>query len=79
MSSIVDSELVGIYEREVEGLALATSKYSSILGSSEIDAIVRTFRLAIEHSGDKVTAQMLFDIINDDSKVMNDLKGDERQ
>ena len=76
MSSTVESELVEIYEREVEELALATGKYSSILGSDEIDAIVRTFRLAIEHSGDKVTAQMLFDMINDEPKVMEDLKGD---
>ena len=76
MSSTIESELVEIYEREVEELALATSKYSSILGSSEIDAIVRTFRLAIEHSGDKVTAQMVFDMINDDPKVMNNLKGE---
>ena len=76
MSSTIESELVEIYEREVEELALATSKYSSILGSAEIDAIVRTFRLAIEHSGDKVTAQMLFDMIHDDSKEMEGLKAD---
>jgi len=74
MSSIVESELVEIYEREVEELALTTSKYSAILGPLEIAATVRTFRLAIEHSGDKITAQMLFDMIHDDSNDLESLK-----
>ena len=76
MSSTVESELVEIYEREVEELALTTRKYSSILGSSELATTIRTFRLAIEHSSDKITAQMLFDMIHDDSKEMAGLTAD---
>lgn len=65
MASTLENELVEIYEQEVEKLALSESKYQSVLGSSEIAAVVRAFRFALEHSVDKVTAQMLYDMIDD--------------
>jgi hypothetical protein len=67
MSSTLDNELVEIYEREVEKLVEAESKYHSILGASEVSAIVRAFGFALEHGVDKVTVQMLYDVIDDRS------------
>lgn len=68
MPSTFENELIEIYEREVEELALTKSKYNSILGASDVSAIVSAFRLALEHGVDKVTAQMLYDMVNDESR-----------
>jgi hypothetical protein len=71
MSSTPEKELIEIYKREVEELALTESKYSQTIGTSEIVVIVDAFRLAIEHGLDKVNAQMLYDMLNGDSKAPN--------
>lgn len=76
MPAKLENELVEIYSKEVEALAMTTSKYTSILGAAEIDAIVHAFRLAIEHSGEKITAQMLFDMIHDNTELKLDSNGD---
>ena len=55
-----------IYEREVEKLIESESKYQSILGS-EVSAVVQAFRFALEHGVDKLTVQMLYDMIDDSS------------
>ena len=67
MPSTLENDLVEIYEQEVEKLLEAESKYHSILGASEISAIVRAFGFALEHGTDKVTVQMLYDMIDDSS------------
>jgi hypothetical protein len=69
MSSTLENELIEIYKREVEELALKENKYNQTIGTSEIVAIVDAFRLAIEHGVDKVNAQMLFDMFNNNSKT----------
>ena len=67
MSSTLENELGEIYEREVERLIEAERKYHSALGAAEVSAVVRAFRFALEHGPDKVTVQMLYDMIDDSS------------
>ena len=67
MPSTLENELGEIYEREVEKLIESESKYRSALGASEVSAVVQAFRFALEHGPDKVTVQMLYDMINDSS------------
>ena len=67
MPSTLENEPVGIYEREVEKLVLTESKYRSMLGPAEIAAVVRAFGFALEHGLDKVTVQMLYDMIDETS------------
>ena len=69
MSSTLEKELIEIYKREVEELAFTEDKYNRTIGASEIAAIVDAFRLAIENSVDKVNAQMLFDMLNNNSTI----------
>lgn len=69
MPSTLENELVEVYQREVEKLVETESKYRSILGTSEISAVVQAFRFALEHGVDKVTVQMLYDMIDDRSGV----------
>ena len=69
MSSTLEKELIEIYKREVEELAFTEDKYNRTIGASEIAAIVDVFRLAIENGVDKVNAQMLFDMLNNNSKT----------
>ena len=61
------NELGEIYEREVEKLIESESKYQSILGASEVSAVVQAFHFALEHGVDKLTVQMLYDMIDDSS------------
>jgi hypothetical protein len=65
MTSALEDELVEAYEREVQKLVSTERKYRAVLGGAEIDTIVRAFRFTFEHGVDKVTAQMLYDMIND--------------
>ena len=65
MSSTLENELGEIYEQEVEKLIGPESKYHSVLGASEVAAVIQAFRFALEHGVDKVTVQMLYDMIND--------------
>ena len=67
MPSTLENELGEIYEQEVEKLIESESKYHSVLGSTEIAAVVKAFRFALEHGPDKVTVQMLYDMIDDRS------------
>ncbi len=67
MPSTLENELGEIYEREVEKLIESESKYQSILGASEVSAVVQAFRFALEHGVDKLTVQMLYDMIDDSS------------
>ncbi|RKU08959.1 hypothetical protein C6502_14060 [Candidatus Poribacteria bacterium] len=67
MPSTLENELGEIYEREVEKLIESESKYHSALGAAEVSAVVRAFRFALEHGPDKVTVQMLYDMIDDSS------------
>jgi hypothetical protein len=67
MASTFENELVEIYEREIDKLVSTESKYHSILGASEVSAVVRAFRFALEHGVEKVTVQMLYDMIDDRS------------
>ncbi len=67
MPSTLENELGEIYEREVKKLIESQSKYHSTLGASEVSAVVRAFRFALEHGIDKVTVQMLYDMIDDSS------------
>ena len=69
MPSTLENELVEVYQREVEKLVETESKYRSILGTSEISAVVQAFRFALDHGVDKVTVQMLYDMIDDRSGV----------
>ena len=69
MPSTLENELVEVYQREVEKLVETESKYRSILGTSEISAAVQVFRFALDHGVDKVTVQMLYDMIDDRSGV----------
>lgn len=69
MSSTLEKELIEIYKREVEELAFTEDKYNRTIGASEIAAIADAFRLAIENGVDKVNAQMLFDMLNNNSKI----------
>ena len=63
MPSTVETELVQVFQREVEELSQSTDKYSS-LESADINAIFRVFNLAIDRDGDGVTAQKLFEAIS---------------
>lgn len=65
MTSALEEELVEAYEREVERLISTQRKYSAVLGGADVAALVRTFRFTFEHGIEKVTAQMLYDMIND--------------
>mgnify|MGYP001578549605 CR=1 FL=1 len=67
MASTFENELVEIYEQEIDKLVSTESKYASILGASEVFAVVRAFRFALEHGVEKVTVQMLYDMIDDRS------------
>ena len=67
MSSTLENELGEIYEREVERLSESESKYHSTLGAAEVSAVVQAFRFALEHGPDKVTVQMLYDMIDGSS------------
>ena len=67
MPFTVENELVEIYEQELDKLVSTESKYHSILGASEVSAVVRAFRFALEHGVEKVTVQMLYDMIDDTS------------
>ena len=67
MSSTLENELGEIYEREIEKLIEVESKYRSALGAADVAAIVQAFQFALEHGVDKVTVQMLYDMINDSS------------
>lgn len=68
MPSTLEHELVEIYEQEVEKLVETEDKYRSILGVSEISAVVQAFRFTLEHGVDKVNVQMLYDMIDDRSE-----------
>ena len=67
MPSTLENELVEIYEGEIEKLIESESKYHSGLGTSEVSAVVQAFRFALEHGPDKVTVQMLYDMIDGSS------------
>ena len=67
MPSTLENELGEIYEREVEKLIEFESKYHAALGASEVSAVIQAFRFALEHGPDKVTVQMLYDMIDDSS------------
>ena len=67
MPSTLENELGEIYEQEVEKLIESESKYHSVLGAAEVAAVVQAFRFALEHGPDKVTVQMLYDMIDDSS------------
>ena len=67
MASTLENELGEIYEREVESLSESESKYHSTLGAAEVSAVVQAFRFALEHGPDKVTVQMLYDMIDGSS------------
>jgi hypothetical protein len=67
MPSTLEKELIDIYEREIETLSMTKSKYSAVIGQSDIASIAHTFSVAIEHGTSKVTAQMLYDMIHDES------------
>ena len=67
MPSTLENELGEIYEREVEKLIESESKYHSVLGTTEVSAVVQAFRFAIEHGVNNVTVQMLYDMIADSS------------
>ena len=67
MSFTLENELGEIYEREVEKLIESESKYHSVLGTSEVSAVVQAFRFALEHGVNKVTVQMLYDTIDGSS------------
>ncbi|MDE0042234.1 MAG: hypothetical protein OXT74_09375 [Candidatus Poribacteria bacterium] len=60
---MVETELVQVFQREVEELSQSTNKYSS-LEFADINAIFRVFNLAIDRDGDGVTAQQLFEAIS---------------
>ena len=63
MPSTVETELVKIFRREVEGLSQLTNKYG-FLEPADINAILRAFRLAIDRDADGVSAQRLLEAIN---------------
>ena len=65
MTYTLENELVTLYEQEIDKLLSTESKYHSILGASEVSAVVRAFRFALEHGVEKVTVQMLYDMIDD--------------
>lgn len=65
MISAIEDELVEAYEREVEKLVSKQRKYRDVLGGADVAAVVRAFRFTFEHGIEKVTAQMLYDMIND--------------
>ena len=65
MTSALEDELVETFEREVESLISTERKYRAVLGGFEIAAVVRAFRFTFEHGIEKVTAQMLYDMIDD--------------
>lgn len=67
MPSALENEFGQIYEQEVEKLIESESKYHSVLGAAEVSAVVHAFRFALEHGVDKVTVQMLYDLIDDSS------------
>ena len=67
MPSTLDSELVDTYEREVQKLVETESKYQSDIGMPEISVIVQMFRFALEHGVDKVSVQMLYDMVDSGS------------
>lgn len=67
MSSTFENELGEIYEREVEKLIESEGKYHSVLGAAEVSAVVQAFRFVLEHGPDKVTVQMLYDMIDGSS------------
>ena len=67
MPSTLENELGEIYEQEVQKLIESESKYRSALGAAEGSAVVQAFRFALEHGPDKVTVQMLYDMIDDSS------------
>ena len=64
MPSTLENELGEIYEREVEKLIESETKYHSVLGAAEVSVVVEAFRFALEHGVDKVTVQMLYDMID---------------
>ena len=63
MPSTIDTELVEVFRREVEELSQSSDKYSS-LEPADINAILRTFNLAINQDEDGVSAQRLLEAIN---------------
>ena len=63
MPSTVKTELVEVFQREVEELSQSADKYST-LEPTDINAILRTFSLAIDREGDGVTAQRLLEAIS---------------
>ena len=65
MTSALEDELVVAYEREVKKLISTQRKYRDALGGAEVAELVRAFQFTFEHGIEKVTAQMLFDMIND--------------
>ena len=65
MASALEDELVVAYEREVQNLISTQRKYRDVLGGTEVATLVRAFQFTFEHGIEKVTAQMLYDIIND--------------
>ena len=65
MTFAIGNELVEAYEREVQELVSTERKYRTVLGGSEVNTVVRAFRFTFEHGVDKVTAQMLYDMIDD--------------
>ncbi len=67
MPSTLENELIEIYEREVEKLIESESRYQSDLGAAEVSTVVQAFRFMLENGPDKVTVQMLYDMINDSS------------
>ena len=67
MLSTLENELGEVYEQEVEKLIESQSKYHAVLGAAEVSAIVQAFRFVLEHGADKVTVQMLYDMIDDSS------------
>ena len=65
MVGTLEAELTEIYEREVERLVETEVKYQSAIGVSEISSVVKAFRFALEHGVEKVSAQMLYDMVAD--------------
>lgn len=64
MDTILDKETRDIYEEEIKTLIQHDPKYIT-LGPDELEAIVKAFEFTLSNGRDKVRAQMLYDLIQE--------------
>ena len=64
MDISLENETRNIYRREIEALIQRDEKYK-MLGTTELEAIVRAFEFTLKNGREKVRAQMLYDLIHE--------------